>query len=155
MSYRKKKDQKYFSDHWIEKKLVHHITKNKDNRYYLFRKVLSTTAVETCLKLKPKDDALSIIEQGGRKFDANGKIRLTKFFRKTNISFQQRIRKPSSKSDTNRTAKQQMTISEFYIAVASYLGMTNAHLVPTDKLIVHGKELKVGFNFFFLHRRLH
>ena len=41
-----------------------------------------------------------------------------------------------------------MKIPEFYLAVASKLGIKNARLGLTDRLVVHEPKLKVFYSFY-------
>ena len=151
--YKNNQCKEYNRRHSIDFRLNRAIRKGNDSndiRYYLFRKVLSSSTVQNCLKAIPADNHLSSIQTGGRLFDANPVSKksqeLQKIFRGSNIYFRQRA--PSKK--TLLGSQQEMKIPEFYLAVASKLEVTNAQLGLTDRLIVHEPRLQVFPCFFFL-----
>ena len=144
-NYSNKKAKEYYANHSIEQRLVKVINLSKDNdkRYYIFRNVLSSSTVKECLNVLPTTQHLRSIQTGGRQFNedpscSNSK-KLQQIFRDTNVLFRQR-----SKSDTKQAGiQQEMKIPAFYLAVASKLGIKNARLGLTDRLIVHEPKLKV------------
>jgi hypothetical protein len=145
--YRKLKDREDYSKHWIDKKLVRAINANRDNRYYLFRNVLSSHSVTAVRKVLPKKQLYIIANK--RKYDQDGHRKLTNQFRNLTISY----RKPK---DPSNMQQQEMTVSQFYKVVASKLGIfgenavntgeretTSACLAEYDKLIKHEANLEV------------
>jgi hypothetical protein len=145
LSYAKEKAKEFYANHSIEQRVnkVIYAANKKDNRYYLFRNVLSSETVSKCLENLPRSGNLSSIQLGGRQFDAkaeskNSKI-LQHIIRNADVYFQQR-----SQSATER---QKMKLPAFYLMIASKLGLTNASLGLTDRLIVHDNSLKVCYFF--------
>ena len=146
LSYAKEKAKEFYANHSIEQRVnkVIYAANKKDNRYYLFRNVLSSETVSKCLENLPRSGNLSSIQLGGRQFDAkaeskNSKI-LQHIIRNADVYFQQR-----SQSATER---QKMKLPAFYLMIASKLGLTNASLGLTDRLIVHDHSLKVCYFFY-------
>ena len=143
-SYAKQKAKEFYVKHAIERRLekVIDAAKEKDNRYYLLEKVLSSDTVRQCLNLLPSRINLSSIQKGGRQFDAeadsNNSRDMQRIIRNANVVFKQRN---SSKS------KQEMKLPTFYLMIASKLGLTNASLGLKDRLIVHDHSLKVCYFF--------
>ncbi len=66
-SYAKQKAKEFYVKHAIERRLekVIDAAKEKDNRYYLLEKVLSSDTVRQCLNLLPSRTKLSSIQKGG------------------------------------------------------------------------------------------
>jgi hypothetical protein len=148
--YANKKAIEYYANHSIEQRLVKviNLSKNNDKRYYIFRNVLSSSTVIECLKVLPSIQNLRSIQVGGRQFDEDPSCpnakKLQKIVREANVLFRQR-----SKSAAKEVGiQQEMKIPEFYLAVASKLGIMNARLGLTDRLVVHEPKLKV-FYFFY------
>ena len=132
--------------HAIERRLekVIYAANEKDNRYYLFRNVLSSVTVRQCLAVLPSRIHLSSIQNGGRQFDADADSensqKLQKIIREeASVVFKQRR---SSKS------LQEMKLATFYLMIASKLGIANASLGLKDRLIVHDPILQVCYLFF-------
>lgn len=150
-SYANKKGNEYYANHSIEQKLVRVIANSTDKRYYLFRNVLSSASVRECLKVVAEISHrhLSSIEQGGRKFDATAESpnsrNLQEIVRASDVFFQQR----RSKSATTKQQQEEMKLPTFYLTVAAKLGIKNARLGPTERLIVHDPSLKVCYLFFY------
>ena len=132
-------------NHSIEQRVnkVIYAANKKDNRYYLFRNVLSSDTVKQCLEVLPPRSHLSSIQKGGRQFDATADSEnsqeLQSIIRNADVCFQQR---------SQSTEMQKMKLSRFYITVASKLGIANACLGLKDRLIVHDYSLKVCYLFF-------
>ena len=149
-SYANKKGNEYYANHSIEQKLVRVIANSTDERYYLFRNVLSTASVRECLNVVAEipHRRLSSIEQGGRKFDATAESdnsrKLQEIVRASDVFFQQRRSKSATKQQ-----QEEMKLPTFYLTVAAKLGIEKACLGPTDRLIVHDPSLKVCYLFFF------
>ena len=142
-SYAKQKAKERYVKHAIERRLekVIDAAKEKDNRYYLLEKVLSSDTVGQCLKFLPSRIHLSSIQKGGRQFDAeadsNNSRDMQRIIRNANVVFKQR----------NSKSKQEMKLPTFYLMIASKLGITNASLGLTDRLIVHDHSLEVCYFF--------
>jgi hypothetical protein len=145
LSYAKEKAKEFYANHSIEQRVnkVIYAANKKDNRYYLFRNVLSSETVSKCLENLPRSGNLSSIQLGGRQFDAKAESKNSKILqhsiRNADVYFQQR-----SQSATER---QKMKLPAFYLMIASKLGLTNASLGLTDRLIVHDNSLKVCYFF--------
>lgn len=145
-SYAKEKAKEFYANHSIEQRVnkVIYAANKKDNRYYLFRNVLSSETVSKCLEVLPRSGNLSSIQLGGRQFDAKAESKNSKnlqhIIRNADVYFQQR-----SQSATER---QKMKLPAFYLMIASKLGLTNANLGLTDRLIVHDNSLKVCYFFY-------
>ena len=144
-SYANKKANEYYANHSIEQRLVKVINLSKDNdkHYYIFRNVLSSSIVKECLNVLPTTQHLRSIQKGGRQFhedpSCSNSKKLQQILRDTTVLFRQR-----SKSDTKQAGiQQEMKIPAFYLAMASKLGIKNARLGLTDRLIVHEPKLKV------------
>jgi hypothetical protein len=145
LSYAKEKAKEFYAKHSIEQRVnkVIYAANKEDNRYYLFRNVLSSETVSKCLEVLPRSGNLSSIQLGGRQFDAKAESKNSKnmqyIIRNADVYFQQR-----SQSATER---QKMKLPAFYMTVASKLGIANARLGLKDRLIVHDYSLKVCYFF--------
>ena len=142
-SYAKKKTNEYYAKHSLEQRVVKVIANSKDKRYYLFRNVLSSRTTKECLDVLPHRRNLSSIQSGGRRFDATGDRKLQKIVRGADVFFKQRRAKSGPKQVG--VVQQEMKVSAFYRTVASKLGIENAQLGPTDRLIVHDPSLQVCY----------
>jgi len=145
-SYAKVKAKEFYANHSIEQRVnkVIYAANKKDNRYYLFRNVLSSETVSKCLEVLPCSGNLSSIQLRGRKFDAKAESTNSKnlqhIIRNADVSFQQR-------RTQSATERQKMKLPAFYMTVASKLGIANARLGLKDRLIVHDYSLKVCYFF--------
>ncbi len=132
--YRKKKNKEFYLKTRITNKLVRLIKEQVvvDNRFYLFKKVLSGDGVTRCLHHLPRS-SLHVLEEG-RKYAQDGNLNLQKALRNEFVQFCNKARGPGS---------QLMVFREFLLKVASTLGMIDAKLAEHDKLIQHEIGLEV------------
>ena len=134
-AYRKKINRKKYLETWINLKLTKEIntTRSMGSRYYLFRKVLSTTQVSIAISKIPRNGLYSLEE--GRKYAQDGNQALQTFLRNQYIHFR--------KSEEEEESRQKMLLQDFYLAIARKLGLEHANLCANDKCIKHDKDLSV------------
>jgi hypothetical protein len=129
--------KKNYKNSWMHKKILKVINNNKDSRYLLFKKVLSNTSANICFDNKPAISKLSKLDSN-RLYDQYGSQSFQDIFRNQTVYFRER--------GTNDLEKRQnYLLSDFFIAVATKLGIVGANLNDIDKLIAHGESLMVFF----------
>ena len=141
--YRSNLDRQYYRRTWIQVKLRKEINhaKSKGSRYFLFRKVLSTTQVEIAVSKVPRTSLYPLEE--GRKYAQDGSPALQSFLRSQEVSFRKKVEEEGEEED-----RQRMLLSDFYLEIARKLGLEHANLCAQDKCIQHDQTLSVSFHDF-------
>ena len=114
----------------IDKKIKDIITKNnkKDNRYIVFKKVLSKQTITQCQFILPRQ--LYQLEPG-RLFAVHGNNAVQELLRNQNVF--------PNKDDT----RQKLKYPDFQLTVADKLGYPNPQLALQDRVVIHGTSLQV------------
>lgn len=141
-AYTTKKDKEKYQKTWIKAKTVKNINSNPDKRFYLFKKVLSQASVLKCCSKMPGNNKMYTIQKAGgrRRYAQDGHDPLQDCLRNEYINFR--------KNETRaiEQGQQKMKVSDFYLLIASKLGIEDPHLCDKDKLILHEPQLQVFRN---------
>ena len=142
--HRAKYDRQLYGKKWIDKKIGNIIRSQRkiDKRFYLFRGVLSETAINICMLAKAPRVGLAVI-QPGRKWTPEGCFGLQNLLRNEWV-YEEKTAKKEDKGDTEggRGDKQRMKFEWFYSKVAEKLNIPTPS-VSIDKVIMHEPSLKV------------
>ena len=118
-----------------------HKAKSTGSRYFLFRKVLSTTQIENALGKVPRTSSLYTLEEG-RRWAQDGNLALQKYLRSLFIHFRKNDEEEEEEDEVEE--RQMMCLPDFYLLIARKIGLENANLCTLDKFIEHDKSLSVS-----------
>ena len=127
----KLRNQNHYKKFCIDKKIKQIISKQykKDNRYIVFKKVLSKQTITECLLKIPRQQLYQL--EPGRLFAVHGNNSLQEFLRNQNVF--------PNKDDTS----QKLNYPDFQLTVADKLGYPNPQLALHDKALLHETSLQV------------
>lgn len=127
----KLRNQDNYKKFFIDKKIKEIISKQykKDNRYIVFKKVLSKQTITECLFKLPRQQLYQL--EPARLFAVHGNNAVQEFLRIQNVF--------PNKNNT----KQKLKYPDFQLKVADKLGYPNPQLAPQDRVVIHGTSLQV------------